>query len=44
MAAPLAQLTNDIPLRPRLTGNLVPQAINLWMGTALHGAQTICNP
>ena len=32
MSAPLDKLKDDFPLRPRLTGGLLPQTVNLWMG------------
>ena len=34
MAASVAALSCDFPLRPKLMGNLLPQNINLWMGMA----------
>ena len=37
LAAPLTELQADIPLRPALMGNLVPQQINLWVGAAQAG-------
>lgn len=34
-AAPLhGRLARDVPVRPRLLGNLVPQQINVWMGSS----------
>jgi hypothetical protein len=29
---PITQLLDDLPIRPRLMGQLIPQNINLWMG------------
>ena len=40
MAEPLKSLAADFPLRPALLGNLVPQAVNLWMGHAPDGASS----
>jgi len=40
MAEPLTSLAADFPLRPALLGNLVPQAVNLWMGHAPDGASS----
>ena len=34
MGAPVSALVGDFPLRPSLTGNLVPSAYNLWMGNS----------
>lgn len=31
---PITELLEDIPLRPRIMGNLLPQNINLWMGSS----------
>ena len=42
LAAPLTELQADIPLRPALMGNLVPQQINLWMGAAQEGPPVQC--
>jgi hypothetical protein len=35
---PIQELAGDLPLRPSLLGNLVPQQINLWAGCAPDGA------
>ncbi|KAK9821569.1 hypothetical protein WJX81_005489 [Elliptochloris bilobata] len=42
VASPLAELcaAGDLPLRPALMGNLVPQQLNLWMGTTQTGASS----
>ena len=40
MAEPLTSLAADFPLGPALLGNLVPQAVNLWMGHAPDGASS----
>ncbi len=40
MAEPLTTLAADFPLRPAVLGNLVPQAVNLWMGHAPDGASS----
>ena len=40
MAEPLLALAADFPLRPALLGNLVPEAVNLWMGHAPDGASS----
>ena len=40
MAEPLTSLATDFPLRPALLGDLVPQAVNLWMGHAPDGASS----
>ena len=40
MAEPLTTLAADFPLRPALLGNLVPEAVNLWMGHAPDGASS----
>ena len=40
MAEPLTSLAADFPLRPALLGNLVPEAVNLWMGHAPDGASS----
>ena len=32
LAAPLTAIADQLPLRPPLLGNLVPQTINLWLG------------
>ena len=32
LAAPLTAIATQLPLRPALLGNLVPQSINLWLG------------
>ena len=37
LAAPLTELQADMPQRPALMGNLIPQQINLWMGAAQEG-------
>jgi hypothetical protein len=41
LASPLAELraAGALPLQPALTGNLVPQQLNLWMGAAAAGAR-----
>lgn len=39
-APPVSLLAGDIPLRPQLMGNLVPQQINIWMGFAPDGASS----
>jgi hypothetical protein len=31
---PITELLGDIPLRPKIMGNLIPQNINLWMGSS----------
>jgi hypothetical protein len=31
---PITELLGDIPIRPTLMGNLIPQNINLWMGNS----------
>ena len=31
---PITELLEDIPLRPKIMGNLIPQNINLWMGSS----------
>jgi hypothetical protein len=36
-APPLLQLAGQFPARQALMGNLVPQAINMWMGCAPKG-------
>lgn len=43
LCAPLVELcaTGDVPLQPALMGNLVPQQLNLWMGTAQQGPPDI---
>jgi hypothetical protein len=40
MAEPLTTLAAEFPLRPALLGNLVPEAVNLWMGHAPDGASS----
>src|SRR5689334_19862073 len=37
-APPVTLLAADVPLRPALMGNLVPQQLNMWMGAATTGA------
>ena len=37
---PLTHLLADLPLRPALAGNLVPAAVNLWMGRTATGASS----
>eukprot|EP00937_MAST-01D_sp_MAST-1D-sp2_P001318 g1318.t1 len=44
LAAPVAQLRDDFPLRPRLMGRLVPQSINLWMGASPPAASPSTSP
>ena len=39
-AEPLKSLAGDIPLRPALLGNLVPQSINIWMGCSPEGSSS----
>ena len=36
-APPVSQLTDDVGIRPALLGNLIPQQINLWMGSSSTG-------
>ncbi|KAJ3124593.1 DnaJ sub C member 7 [Nowakowskiella sp. JEL0407] len=36
---PLSALINDFPIRPELLGNLIPQQVNLWMGSAPESEQ-----
>jgi hypothetical protein len=31
-SSPITELLKDIPIRPEIMGNLIPQNINLWMG------------
>jgi hypothetical protein len=38
-AAPVSCLLDSLPLQPSITGHLVPQSINMWMGAAQEGAQ-----
>lgn len=39
-ASPVSLLAADLPLRPKLFGDLVPQSINIWMGCAPQGASS----
>ncbi|EFN56809.1 hypothetical protein CHLNCDRAFT_17690, partial [Chlorella variabilis] len=39
-ASLVEQLAADVPLVPQLMGRLVPQSINLWLGTAPHGSSS----
>ena len=39
--APFMQcLSDDFPIRPKLTGNLIPQNINVWMGLSKDGSSS----
>mmetsp|Transcript_19565 Transcript_19565/g.42199 ORF Transcript_19565/g.42199 Transcript_19565/m.42199 type:complete len:514 (-) Transcript_19565:44-1585(-) len=39
--APFMQcLSDDFPIRPKLTGNLIPQNINVWMGLSRDGSSS----
>lgn len=41
LTAPLkGLLSKGLPLRPSVMGNLVPQAINLWMGCSSNGSSS----
>jgi len=42
-AAPLSHLAGDVPLRPRLLGNLVPHQLNLWMGASQNGTPLLAS-
>ena len=33
-------LQNELPLRPELIGNLIPENINMWMGNSPHGTSS----
>ncbi|GAB4814761.1 hypothetical protein N2152v2_001807 [Parachlorella kessleri] len=37
---PITQLARDLPVRPALLGNLIPQQINIWAGCAPDGSST----
>ena len=39
-AAPVTQLQEDFPARPRLLGNLVPHQYNLWVGNSPDGTSS----
>lgn len=34
----VTELINDIPIRPRIMGRLVPQQVNLWLGNNRDGS------
>ena len=36
----MEKLADDFPLRPKLTGNLIPQNINVWMGRSKDGSSS----
>ena len=36
----MEKLAGDFPLRPKLTGNLIPQNINVWMGRSKDGSSS----
>ena len=36
----MEKLADDFPLRPKLTGNLIPQNINVWMGRSKEGSSS----
>ena len=38
MAPPTSNLASDFPLQPSVLGNLVPQQVNIWMGSAPEGS------
>lgn len=40
MAPPTSNLATDFPLQPAVLGNLVPQQVNIWMGSAAEGSTT----
>ncbi len=40
MAPPLLHLSSDLPVRLSWAGNLVPQQINMWMGTSVNGTSS----
>lgn len=35
--APLSFLKGELPIRPWLMGNLIPQSTNLWLGSSTNG-------
>lgn len=37
LGPPLDNLASDFPLQPSLTGHLLPQQVNMWMGLAKNG-------
>ena len=40
VSQPLPALLDDVPVRPRLAGRLVPVALNLWFGRSARGASS----
>lgn len=40
VASPVSELIGDFPWRPKLTGGLIPQNINIWMGSSREGTTT----
>ncbi len=40
MAPPTSNLASDFPVQPEILGNLVPQQVNIWMGSAPEGSST----
>ena len=36
----MEKLADDFPLQPKLTGNLIPQNINVWMGRSKDGSSS----
>ena len=40
MSSPVTELLSDVPVRPSLMGNLIPQNLNIWFGNAKGGSST----
>lgn len=43
LGPPLDHLTADFPLQPLLTGHLLPQQVNMWMGLAKDGELAVAS-
>jgi hypothetical protein len=40
VSSPLPALLDDVPLQPRVGGNLVPAALNMWFGRSADGSSS----